>query len=110
MWMSAPGPLEHSRPLASNEELLAAYPTEPRYHAINKDFPGLTAVHREPWIFEVPKFVNTAEAQHLLAFMDNRTGPVGLDSRGTVRQGWDLVQKAFDARKMARGWRRGSRG
>lgn len=37
-----------------------------KFHYINKDFPGLQAIHASPWVFLVPGFLNELECKDLI--------------------------------------------
>ena len=63
---------------------LSEYKDDGEFHYINKEYPGLIAVNKDPWIFAVPHFLNKEECDSLiqysephlqdsLYFMDNQT-------------------------------------
>jgi len=83
---------------------LAAYPSEPNFLTIDRSYPGLRVLHREPWIFEVPQFLNKTEAQGLLELCSARMQP-SLDSQGVRREGdgWEFQNLRFDPRRVV-GW------
>lgn len=45
---------------------LSHYTDDNTHHFINKTFPGLRAIHKEPWIFEVDNFLSEAECARLI--------------------------------------------
>ena len=45
---------------------LSHYTDDHTHHFINKTFPGLRAIHKEPWIFEVDNFLSKAECAVLI--------------------------------------------
>ena len=59
---------------ASREDMLAQYPCIPlsdyapdgHHLAINIGFPGLRAIHKEPWIFLVPDLLTRSECERLM--------------------------------------------
>jgi hypothetical protein len=96
--------LMHDAALArdKSDDGLRSYPSEPQYHTINKHFPGLKVLHREPWIFEVPHFLTKPEARQLLDLCRERMQP-SLDSQGQSRDGWEFDNLRFDPSRIA-GW------
>jgi hypothetical protein len=64
-----------ARKRLTKEEMLAQYPSIPLseyapdgdHLAINVDFPGLRAIHKEPWIFLVPDLLSRDECEELMA-------------------------------------------
>ena len=66
---------KRARKLMSKEEKLAQYPSIPlsEYAAdgdhlfINAAFPGVRAIHKDPWIFLVPDLLSRAECEQLMA-------------------------------------------
>jgi len=63
------------RSAASKEEMLAQYPNIPLseyapdgdHLAINVNFPGLRAIHKDPWIFLVPDLLTQDECEQMVA-------------------------------------------
>jgi len=59
----------------SKDDMLAQYPSIPLseyapdgdHLAINTDFPGLRAIHKDPWIFLVPDLLTRDECEKLMA-------------------------------------------
>ena len=78
---------------------LSEYPSEPQFLTINSDYPELNVLHSEPWIFEVPHFLNRSEAQGLLRLCESRM-QIALDSQGLRREGegWEFENVRFDPR------------
>ena len=62
------------KPAMSREDMLAQYPSFPLseyapdgdHLAINIDFPGLRAIHKDPWIFLVPDLLTRSECEQLM--------------------------------------------
>ena len=115
-WLSSTGGsvgthLRHQPVLASDattvtkpllDPTLQTYPSEPWFCTINRDYPGLRALHKEPWIFEVPEFLNEREASELLELCQARMRP-SLDSQGERRKEWEFNDLRFDPRRVV-GW------
>lgn len=65
----------HSDRAAAKDEMLGQYPNFPLseyssdgdHLAINVDFPGLRAIHKDPWIFLVPDLLTQDECEQLMA-------------------------------------------
>jgi hypothetical protein len=65
----------HSDRAAAMDEMLGQYPNIPLseyssdgdHLAINVDFPGLRAIHKDPWIFLVPDLLTQDECEQLMA-------------------------------------------
>ena len=65
----------HSDRAAAKDEMLGQYPNIPLseysshgdHLAINVDFPGLRAIHKDPWIFLVPDLLTQDECEQLMA-------------------------------------------
>lgn len=72
--LAKPPPSDSER-AAAKELMLSLYPSIPLseyapdgdHLAINVDFPGLRAIHREPWIFLVPELLTREECEQLMA-------------------------------------------
>lgn len=47
---------------------LSEYKDDGEFKYINKEYPGLIAVHKDPWIFVVPQFLNKEECNSLIQY------------------------------------------
>ena len=72
---------------------LSEYKDDGEFHYINKEYPGLIAVHKDPWIFVVPHFLNKEECNSLIQY----SSPHLNDS------------KSFDGNKVTKGNNRTSK-
>ena len=66
---------ERSKKPVSTDEMLEQYPSIPlleysadgEHLAINIDFPGLRAIHKDPWIFHVADLFTREECEMMMA-------------------------------------------
>ena len=71
---SSKRPTSNSRSAAATQEMLAQYPSFPLseyasdgdHLTINVDFPGLRAIHKDPWIFLVPDLLSCDECEQMM--------------------------------------------